>query len=273
MTGTVVDFSPTKSGLLDADDPPPFEVVNADGKAPAVLFCDHASRALPAALAGLGLDESVLGRHIGWDIGAGDVTRRLAALIDAPAVLAGYSRLAIDCNRSLATPASIPRVSDGNEIPGNRGIDDAAAKARAEACFWPYHNAVDDIIARVAERVSGVPAVISMHSFTPAFQGFERPWHVSVLWDHDARFAKRLIAALAADPAICVGDNEPYSGRVPIPYSIPAHAVARRLPHVTIEIRQDLVDTHHGAETWANILAAALGGLLGDPDLHCEIDS
>lgn len=257
MTATVIPLSSNRPALLGNGDPPPFEIVNPEGRARAVLFCDHASWAVPAALDCLGLDESRLRLHVGWDIGAGDVTRRIAALIDAPAVLAGYSRLVIDCNRPLDSPASIPRVSDEVEIPGNRNVDDEAARARADACFRPYHDAVDDIIARAAER-AGPPAVISMHSFAPMLDGFERPWHVGILWDRDARLAAPLIELLAADPAICVGDNEPYSGRVPIPCSIPQHAVARDLPHVTVEIRQDLIDTHHGAEAWANVMAAAL---------------
>jgi predicted N-formylglutamate amidohydrolase len=48
--------------------------------------------------------------------------------------------------------------------------------------------------------------------------------------------------------------------------------VGRGLPHVTIEVRQDLVDTHHGAETWANLLAAALGELFADSTLFRKID-
>jgi predicted N-formylglutamate amidohydrolase len=238
-----------------------------------VLFCDHASGAVPAALARLGVDESVLKRHISWDIGAGDVTRRLAALIDAPAVLAGFSRLVIDCNRPLDSPGSIPRMSDGIAIPGNGNVEAAEAEERAHVCFWPYHDAVDETITRVGERSGVKPLVVSMHSYTPVMDGFERPWHVGVLWDHDADAGKVLIDMLAADPAVCVGDNQPYSGRVPVPYSIPSHAVARQLPHVTVEIRQDLIDTHHGAEAWANLLAAAIGKLRHTVGLSRAADS
>ncbi len=268
MTGAVIDLASRRPALLGPGDAPSFEAVNPDGGARAVLFCDHASWAVPAALGNLGRDESVFKRHIGWDIGSGDVTRRLAALLDAPAVLAGYSRLVIDCNRPLDAPASIARVSDGIEIPGNRDVDEAAARARAEACFWPYHAAIDEAIAGVGERHGVAPAVIAMHSFTPVLDGVERPWHVGILWDRDARIARPLIAALAADPALHVGDNEPYSGRIPIPYSIPAHVAEGGLAHVTLEIRQDLIDTRHGAEAWASRLAAALSGVLDDSDLY-----
>ncbi len=262
MTATVHTLAPDRSPLLGADDPPPYELVNPRGPATLLLACDHASHAVPAALHGLGLDESTLRRHIGWDIGAADVSLRLAAMLDAPAVLAGYSRLVIDCNRPLGSPSSIPAVSDTVAIPGNAAIDEAAAAARAEACFTPYHDAIEGMLDEMAGRATPAsapaPAFISMHSFTPLFDGFERPWHIGILWDRDDRLAKPLIEALAADPLIHVGDNQPYSGRSPTPYSAPRHAESRGLRHVTVEIRQDLIDTHHGAETWARRMAAAL---------------
>ncbi len=258
MTAVVHTLAPDHRPLLGPDDPPPYEVVNPRGAAALLLVCDHASHEVPASLHALGLDESTLRRHIGWDIGAADVTRRLATMLDAPAVLAGYSRLVIDCNRSPGSPSSITALSDGVAIPGNAALGEAAADVRAEACFAPYHDAVD----RLLDDMGGAPAFISMHSFTPLFDGFERPWHIGILWDCDDRLAKPLIAALAADPTINVGDNEPYSGRAPRPYSTPRHAESRDLHHVTVEIRQDLIDTHHGAETWARRMAAALRAAL-----------
>ncbi len=239
------------------DDPPPYEIVNPDGTAPFVLTCDHASRALPAAYGTLGLDEAALRRHIAWDIGAADVTRRLAALLDAPAVLAGVSRLFIDCNRPLDDPTSICESSDGVTVPGNRGLDATERARRAARYFHPYHDAVDTVISRARSR--GVaPALIAVHSFTPIMNGVERPWHIGVLWDHDPRIAVPLMAWLRADHGLTVGDNQPYSAKDPPGYGMARHGAAVGLPHVLLEIRQDLIDTHHGAESWANLLAATL---------------
>ena len=78
MTASIHPLSAVRPALLGPDDPPPFELVNPGGSASLLLVCDHASHAVPAALHGLGLDESTLRRHIGWDIGAAEVTRRLA---------------------------------------------------------------------------------------------------------------------------------------------------------------------------------------------------
>lgn len=256
MTAAVSSLANHRPSLLGADDPAPYEIVNPGGSAPVLFVCDHASHAIPAALGGLGLDEAARLQHIGWDIGAARVTRRLAAILDAPAVLAGYSRLVIDCNRLPGSPDSIPTVSDGVTIPGNAALDEAAAQARNAACFEPYHQAIERKLAEMAAGVA--PAFISMHSFTPRFDDFERPWHTGILWDRDDRLAKPLMAALAGDPLIHVGDNEPYSGRMPAPYSMPRHAEVRGLRHVTVEIRQDLIDHDHGVEIWAQHMAAAL---------------
>ncbi|HEY6336347.1 MAG TPA: N-formylglutamate amidohydrolase [Alphaproteobacteria bacterium] len=254
---------PPSAPLLSADEPPAFETVNLEGAAPFLLICDHASRRVPKALDSLGLDAALLRRHIGWDIGAADVARSLSAHFDAPLILAGYSRLVIDCNRALTDTSSIPESSDGVEVPGNRKLEPTDGKRRQDALFHPYHAAIDEILAgfRARERV---PALVSIHSFTPVFDGFERPWQIGILWDRDSRVAVPLMAHLRKNPGLDVGDNEPYSAREPKGYSVTTHAVAHGYPHVAVEFRQDLIDTHHGAATWAERFAVALAPIMRD---------
>ncbi len=252
--------------LLGPDDPPAVTVANPDGGAPAVLLCDHASNRVPAALDDLGLDEAARSRHIAWDIGAAEVTRHLAELLDAPALLSGYSRLVIDCNRSVDDPTAMRQISDGTVVPGNRGLDEAARAQRAAVCYWPYHSVVTATIERVAAR-GFVPAIISIHTCTPVMKGFERPWHVGVLSNVDRRMADLLIAELARDTALCIGDNQPYSGLDPHGYSIETHALPAGRPNVLLEIRQDLVDTQHGARHWAMLIGTALQAVMAHPDL------
>jgi predicted N-formylglutamate amidohydrolase len=69
-------------------------------------------------------------------------------------------------------------------------------------------------------------------------------------------------------PDICIGDNEPYSGRHPHDFTIDHHAEAAGLPHVGIEVRQDLVSDESGARQWAEILARALAGVLAGENLY-----
>ncbi len=257
--------------LLDPDEPPPFEMINPSGGAKVVLLCDHASRAIPRRLGGLGLPEASLRDHIAWDVGSADLTRCLADLLDAPAVLAGYSRLVIDCNREIDDPSSIARESDGVTVPGNLDVDATVAARRAAACFWPYHRAAERVIEGFIRR-GLTPVVIAVHTFTPEMGGVKRPWHVGVLWHRDERLARPVLDALSADPSICVGDNQPYRGSFPAGYSIPNHAAIRGLPNLQLEVRQDLVETREGAASWAGILARALEGPLGDPGLYNVVE-
>ena len=253
---------PLGQPLIGPDEPPPFEILNPGGKAPLVLLCDHASRRIPAAFRKLGLDDAAFDLHIAYDIGAADVTRLLATRLDAPAVLAGYSRLLIDLNRQPGDPTSIPPVSDDIHVPGNRGLSREARQRRVEIFFWPYHKVAGDTIARDAP-----PAVFAVHSFTPRMGGRDRKWHVGVLSNRDRRMADLLLTALAKHDGLVVGDNEPYSGKE-VAYTLEVHAEAGGLPHCSVEIRQDLVADAAGIRRWADILAAALDGIVGQVGLH-----
>jgi predicted N-formylglutamate amidohydrolase len=84
--------------LLHDDEPPAWEVINAQGSSRLVLVCDHASPTAPLRLQNLGITEEQLTDHIGWDGGAADVARNLSARLQAPLLLTNYSRLVIDCN-------------------------------------------------------------------------------------------------------------------------------------------------------------------------------
>ena len=66
-----------------------------------------------------------------------------------------------------------------------------------------------------------------------------------------------MIAHLRMNTDLVVGENEPYSGRDMAGFSIHHHGGGRGIPHLLIELRQDLIDTHHGAEVWANRLGLA----------------
>jgi len=243
------------------------EIVNADAQTPLLIICDHASNRVPQALNDLGLDTESLARHIGWDIGAAAVTRRLALALDSTAILAGASRLVIDPNRDPADPTSIPEISDNVRIPGNC---DLSADQRAKRCadyFLPYHAAIEREIARLRAYCTA-PAIFSVHSFTPEMSGEERPWHIGVLWNKDPRMAEPMIEILRAHAdGLIVGDNQPYSGQL-VAYSLNRHGGGNGLPHCAVEIRQDLVADEGAAEHWAAILETALRAILAIPELH-----
>lgn len=253
------------SSLLRSQDPPAVTVREFGRSRPAVVVCDHASNAVPQALGSLGLDPVVLARHVAWDIGAGPLAEALARRLRLPCVLAGYSRLVVDCNRDPASAASMLALSDGDRIPGNEAISPADRAARIAEIFEPYHAAVT---ATLAAMQHACPALVAVHSFTPLMQGRARPWHCGVLWNKDSRLPLAVLAALRAEPGLLVGDNEPYSGRDPSDYTVSRHAAAFGRPHICLEIRQDLLSDSSGVEAWASRLERVLAPLLDDPALY-----
>jgi len=255
-----------RNRLLGLDDPPPYTLMNETGEAPLVLFCDHAGRAFPAALGQLGLAPGELDQHIAWDIGIHGLASQLSQSLNAPLIMANYSRLVIDCNRRLNDPTSIAQESDRTGIPGNRGLTEIERSMRQREIFQPYHSALSDLIDRQRARVGSL-TVLSLHSFTPTMNGFQRPWHVGILWNRDGRIPVPLLRRLADVPDLCVGDNEPYSGRDDHGFSIKAHGEALGLPHALIEVRQDLIAEIEDQERWARILHKAIIAALGDAGL------
>jgi predicted N-formylglutamate amidohydrolase len=243
--------------LLAEDEPRSFHIERAPGAGPFLVLCDHAGRAIPRSLSSLGLTEPDLVRHIGWDIGAAGTARILADALGATLILQRYSRLVIDCNRPPGSPDSIVAVSERTCIPGNQHVTRADAGRREQEIFVPYHERIRTELD--ARRSRGQPTVlIAVHSFTPVYLDHERPWHIGVLYNRDSRVARLLLDALGTEPGLVVGNNEPYSVSDDTDYTIPEHGERRGLPHVEIEIRQDLIAETSGQRQWALRLARLL---------------
>jgi predicted N-formylglutamate amidohydrolase len=266
--------NPAACELLAADEPAPFTVLNPAAEKPVLLVCDHASRLFPRALGDLGLDPLARRCHLALDIGAEALTVRLAESLGVTAVLAGYSRLVVDCNRNLLDPGAFLEFGDGIVVPGNRNLSPAQKAARADAIYWPYHRAVDAEIKRLTGPRRS-PGVVSIHSFTPVLDGVARPWEFGILWDADRRMSDILIRELT-ELGFVVGDNEPYSGRAPQDFTVDNHAEAAGLPHVGIEVRQDLIDDDDGVGEIAAILRGIVqrvpAAIFGPPGEEGGID-
>lgn len=219
------------------------------GSGDILLLCDHASNAVPDDI-DLGIDPALLDRHIAVDIGAGPLTRQLAAALHARAVLGTVSRLVIDVHREPDHPGLIPQSSDGHPVPGNAH---ARRAERIVRFHGPYHRA---IAAAVRHRRPAL--IVAIHSFTPRLEsdGADRPWQVGILSNRDRRAADLALTSLAARDVI-VGDNEPYSGRR-LNTTLNRHAEANGIPSISVEVRNDLIGDTDGPARWCEILAASI---------------
>ena len=243
--------------LLADDEPPPFIEVGSQGRSPFVIMVDHAGRRIPRRLKDLGLPASELQRHIAWDIGALCVARQVAAALDALLLAQNYSRLVIDCNRDPKVAASIPRLSESVDIPGNLTVSEADAAARRSEIFDPYHRRVRQLLdERAAQQRPTI--LVAQHTMTDVYKGVRRDMHAAVLYNRDRRFAGLVLDMLRREPGLIIADNAPYFVSDATDYTIPQHGEARGLPHVEIEIRQDLVTDEAGQSEWAGRITRAL---------------
>ncbi len=247
-------------------EPHPVEIIEGALDSGVLILCDHASNAVPPDLADLGLPAEQFERHIAYDIGAAAVTRSLARRLQAPAILTRFSRLIIDPNRGRDDPTLVMRLSDGAVVPGNAEVDDAEVAERIARFYDPYDAAITAAIEK-AMKAGHPPVVVTVHSFTPIWRGWPRPWHVGILWDADDRFARPLLDGLSAEAGLVVGDNEPYDGAL-AGDTVDRHATARGLANALIEIRQDLIASDEGAEEWAERFARLLKPLAAQEGLR-----
>ncbi len=242
----------------------PFEIIGEDRPGRFVCLCDHAANTVPDTVAkgDLGLPPEDMNRHIAFDIGAAGLTHALSQRLNGPAILSNFSRLVIDPNRGEDDPTLIMRLYDGSIIPANKQVSPAEREGRLTSLYRPYHIAVEAVLTNRAD-----PVVISIHSFTPQLRGRDpRPWHIGVLYADDTRFAHPLLNALRAEPDLCVGDNQPYSGHL-TGDTMDQHALRSNRPHVLIELRNDLISTQEDQIAWADRLAPILSATLEQTQL------
>lgn len=242
----------------------PYEIIGAGRPSRFLLTCDHATNTVPPAVNGgdLGLPAADMERHIAYDIGAAGVTRALAELLQAPAILSNFSRLVIDPNRGEDDPTLLMRLYDGTVIPANRDADTAELERRLNAYYRPYHAALEGLA-----EARGEPVIVSIHSYTPQLKNRPpRPWHIGILSAYDRRFTDPLMARLAEDPELCVGDNEPYGGHL-AGDAIERHALRHGRINALIELRHDLIATPEGQAEWAARLAPVLTDVLEETGL------
>ena len=244
---------------------PDIDIAREDrfGDAPVLVFCDHASNAMPAAMECLGLPGDILATHIAWDIGAGPLAEALARRLGAAFVACGFSRLIVDVNRDLTSHDLIPSVADQIPVPGNQMLTEASRAERVHNFHEPYHQRLARAIGDLEARAGVEALAISVHSFTNRLMGAgeERPWGAGMLWREDEASARFMIDWLRREARWPVGDNEPYDARL-FNYSVDRHIGSRRMRHLTFEARQDLISDAAGVAEMADLFARGVGELV-----------
>lgn len=250
----------------------PVAVIRGSNSAPVLFVCEHASAYIPASYGRLGLDDAAASSHIAWDPGAETVTRKLAETFGATAILATVSRLVYDLNRSPDAVDAIPARSEIHDIPGNSSLTPDQVSNRIERLYRPFERTVRTEI----ENHYGAPALVTIHSFTPVYDGKARDVQLGFLHDKDSRLADALLSAAPAFTNLDVQRNRPYGPEHGVTHTLRVHALPRNLLNVMIEIRSDLLKTPEQCNAMAAMLAGLLKNALetcNDPSQTAEADA
>lgn len=233
--------------------------VEAEHPTPFIIVCDHASAAFPEEFGVNPISPADAARHISHDIGAAEVSRLLGKQLPAHTFMAQVSRLVVDLNRAAECSDVIPETSDGTVLPFNQNLSDVERGVRLMRYHLPYHVALSNIAKAHAAQHAGKALGILVHSFTPCLACVDnpRPWHIGLLWRDDEATAMRLKQWLEQNTDYVIGDNEPYTAFSDASYTMRKHFGELHIPHIAIEIRQDLIGDKTGQEKMAAVLAQA----------------
>lgn len=231
----------------------------ASAAATLIVSCEHGGNDVPAVYAALFAGhEALLATHRGWDPGALELARQLAAAFDAPLFASTTTRLLIDLNRSIGHRQLHSEAT--------RGLPLAARREIAALHYRPHRGAVESEVARRVEAGERVLHVAS-HSFTPELGGVVRQADVAWLYDPrragEGAFASQWLGAMhKRRPDLKLRRNYPYQGKGDGLTSLlrERHAADR---YVGIELEVNQRFAFEGGAAWS-ALQADITRSLGD---------
>ena len=233
-----------------------FTLLNPENTGSFIFSCEHASNRLPDGIEATSADMHFLQTHWGWDIGAESVTRHLVEATGSQGILATHSRLWIDLNRSLDRADMFRRETEGHQLTFNIELNDAEQQRRLNSVYHPFHTAYDDLVKERVQHNKPV-LLVSIHSFTPVWNGSVRTMDVGVLFDECAELGHQL-ADFLKEEDLFVEVNAPYTGRSGLMHSVEDKGKRHQCPHLELEINQALICTPERQRLIANKIHRAL---------------
>ena len=219
----------------------PYTVLNQNSVGPFIFSCEHAANSLPPNTQSSVEDKHFLQTHWGWDIGAESVTRHLIQSLDSQGILSTYSRLWIDLNRSRTRTDLVRLETEGHHLSFNRNLSSAEHEQRVQEVYKPFHAAYNTLVKERCQHDQPV-ILISIHSFTPVWNGTVRTMDIGVLFDECEDLGIKL-AELLREEEFFVELNAPYTGRGGLMYSVEDKGRRHQCRHLELEINQALICT------------------------------
>lgn len=173
-----------------------------------LVSCEHGGNEIPREFLPLFAEATdALQSHRGYDLGSLPLARRIADRLRSPLFFSTQSRLLIDLNRSLH--------ADDLFSEWTRKLSADEQQQIIDRWYRPYRAAVTAEVARQSQLNRVLH--LSIHTFTPVWEGVERSTDVGLLFDPDrpsevefcCTWKRRLEAEF---PNWHIDDNLPYQG-------------------------------------------------------------
>lgn len=240
---------------------PTVQLTRSDSRGPIVFVCEHASNNIPPQYESLGLSQTVIDSHAGWDIGALELSEILSERFDSPLITSTVSRLVYDCNRAPDSTSAMVINTEAGDVPGNHNLSTGQRQQRVDSIYHPFTDQLSSLLdQRQSQGIETV--VVTMHSFTPTFHGQPREVEIGILHDSDSRFADELLSLSAKHSGYKFERNQPYGPDDDVTHTLKKHAISRQLRHVMLEVRNDLLLDTPSIKQIANLLFSILNDAL-----------
>ena len=171
-----------------------------------VVTCEHAGNTVPPNYAHLFHGkEDILQSHRGWDPGAVEVASALSNDLAASFFICETTRLLVEPNRSLHSESLFSEYS--------KGLTETEKDHLLQNYYHPHRTTVEQLI----RNSIGAVLHLSIHTFTPVWDGLERIVDLGLLFDperkNETKFCEDYKTKLNKSLlAINIEFNEPYKG-------------------------------------------------------------
>lgn len=149
-----------------------------------------------------------------------------------PLLCSRISRLIIDVNRPVTSDTMFRLTADGKPISINSKLTAEEKQERIDRYWKPYRFELGEILT----DHPNVELVVSIHSFTPNYEGSPRECEIGVLYVDSKREAQQFIQEFASK-GYKVVENEPWPASL-CDILKPVVAAGRQM--VILEVRNDL---------------------------------
>lgn len=171
-----------------------------------IVTCEHAGKIVPPAYSHIFHNAAdVLDSHRGWDPGALEIASCISTALRTPFYKCEETRLLVEPNRSLTSSSLFSEYS--------RKLEAHEQEELLRRFYYPHRSGVEKWITEAGRDVLH----LSVHTFTPVFDGVVRSVDIGLLFDADRKreheFCTTFQMALRNRlPGLTIIFNEPYRG-------------------------------------------------------------